>query len=707
MSERYFAVGQLAGLPGMPSTKRRVRARALRERWPWRERNGRGGGREYPLSALPEATQLALAQRMLQECAPQTDEAPPALNPAQALTLGERYERGTYKQKERAQRKLAAVLAYHDLVEGGTLHPVALASAARQAQVSDDSLRRWLQAVEGAAREQWLYLLFGAHAGGAREVEIPTVAWQMLVADYLRPERPSIASCLRRLERAAQKEGWELPHPRTIERRLQALPRAVRVLARHGRKAAAQMYPAQQRDKRALTALQILNGDGYKHNLWVRFPDGEIVRAKTWVWQDVYSNRVLAWRVDKSEHTDVIRLSFGDVVERYGLPEAIVVDNTMAAANKVMTGGTRTRFRFKVKPEEPLGVFPLLGVQVHWATPGHGQAKPVERVFGVGGVGEYIDRAPDFAGAWTGASTLDKPEYDGKTRAVELSDLERVIEREIAAWNAQPGRRSAVAQGRSYDEVFRASYESAPIRRATDAQRRLWLLATEPVRASARDGAITLDAGRAPGMANRYWCAALTDYAGELLVARFDPAQLHRGVHVYTVDGRYLAFADCHAPAGFNDQAAARNHNRARRQFVRAQREMLEAQRRMDVSDVARMVSEAAPQAHVTTLQPRVIRPLRDPMERPAPKPNLTPEQQAEISRFRDEAPIPLRRKLGPGEEARANFEAWLAIDQRKANAEQLSAEDLQLWESYQKTWEYQSQLDMWREREEWRAKYG
>jgi putative transposase len=151
--------------------------------------------------------------------------------------------------------------------------------------------------------------------------------------------------------------------------------------------------------------------------------------------------------------------------------------------------------------------------------------------------------------------------------------LERVIAREIAHWNAMPGpahdalhQRPLVRRG--VQRLLRAQVE---IRKATDAQRRLWLLSTEPVRAHSRDGSITLDAGRVQGerMANRYWDSALIDHAGRQLVAKFDPQRLHEGVHVYTLDGRWICFAACDRPAGFNDQAAARERNRARNEFVR------------------------------------------------------------------------------------------------------------------------------------------
>ena len=453
------------------------------------------------------------------------------------------------------------------------------------------TLDRWLRLVRLQPRQAWLYLLASDHTGRTAKAEMSAEAWEILKADYLRLERPAAAACIHRLRQLArdQDKDWVIPANRTLLRRLKAIPRAVQTLARQGTNALRDLYPAQQRSKAALHALAIINGDGYKHNLWVRFPDGEIARAKTWYWQDVYSSRVVAWRVDKTEHTDMIRLAFGDLVENYGIPEAVLLDNTLAAANKTMSGGVKHRFRFKVREEEPDGVFKLLGCRVMWATPRHGQAKPVERAFGVGGVGEYIDKAPEVAGAWTGGNTMDKPDYDGKTRAIELAELQAVIVREIAAYNAREGRRGANVYGRSFDAVFEESYKVSTIRRATEAQRRLWLLATEPIRASAK-GEIALNAGRIVGerLANRYWAPELVDYAGKMLCARFDPQRLHEGAHIYTADGRYICFAACDKPEAFNDQVAARERARNRNIWMRNQKAMRVAETRMDVLDVVK-----------------------------------------------------------------------------------------------------------------------
>ncbi|MBF0424305.1 MAG: transposase [Magnetococcales bacterium] len=54
---------ELAGLPEMPGTVRRATSRATREGWSRQKHQGRGGGWEYAVSALPAATQVAWVER--------------------------------------------------------------------------------------------------------------------------------------------------------------------------------------------------------------------------------------------------------------------------------------------------------------------------------------------------------------------------------------------------------------------------------------------------------------------------------------------------------------------------------------------------------------------------------------------------------------------------------------------------------------------
>ncbi|CAM3278719.1 transposase domain-containing protein [Xenorhabdus nematophila] len=132
------------------------------------------------------------------------------------------------------------------------------------------------------------------------------------------------------------------------------------------------------------------------------------------------------WRTDVSENSDSIRLALADVVEQYGIPKHVTIDNTRAAANKWMTGGVPNRYRFKVKEDDPKGIIPLLGIKLHWTSVlfgrGHGQDKPVERAFSHGGLGEVVDRHPALAGAYTGPNPMAKPDNYGD-RVIEARHL--------------------------------------------------------------------------------------------------------------------------------------------------------------------------------------------------------------------------------------------------------------------------------------------
>jgi hypothetical protein len=724
-NEEHASAGELAGLPGMPSTERGVRKRAADQEWPSRQRAGRGGGREYPISCLPAETQAALAERALSAVPATGEQSPSSCLPAagalfsstrgtrgaeggsaagetgarpaypsasgsnpdpRSESLAEAFDAKPDTLKAEARLRLAIVQEYHRLRALGFDRAAVAAAVTREREISEATLWRHLGLVKGEPEHLWLYLLVPGHHGRTATAAMSAEAWEFLKAEYLAPERRSAAACIDRLRRAAPGRGWKIPSNRTLLRRIEQIPRSVRVLARDGRKAALQLYPAQQRVRAALAALSIVNADGYKHNVWVVDEDtGVVFRPHTWVWQDVFSSKVLAWRTDETEHTGQIQLAFGDACERFGIPDAVLVDNTLAAANKTMSGGIPHRFRFKVRPEEPLGVFALFNLEVHWATPGHGQAKPVERAFGIGGLGEYVDKAPECARAWAGSSTSDKPEYDGSKKPVPLKVFKAVLEREVAAFNARLSRRSPIARGRSFDAVFAESYARLVVRRPSEAQRRLWLLSTEevPVR---RDGTIVLDAGRLVGeqRANRYWAADLVDLAGRKVVARFDPQELHKGVHVYTADGRYLCFAECVDPAAFNDQAAAREHARNRRTFIKAARVQLQAERRMDELATSRLLAGAqGPGGAAPAIKaPKVVRPeFRHPLERPRIHPRaLDADEQRYMAQLEAEGAAPLQVNVHELRSDTDKHAYWTTLDARRAAGETLADRDEDFW---------------------------
>ena len=570
--------------------------RAKSEHWLHTTERTQGGRRHlYPIGALPSdvrakveiaAAKLALAA--ISTPAPANDDpvTEAAAASADSATAWAWFDRQPDSTKAEARRKAEALDAVATLVGQGLGLTAARDSVAAAIGDSPRTLIRWGARVKGIPRADWLPALADQYAGGTRTAECTPAAWKAFKADYLRQEQPTAASCYGRLRRAAAAEGWTIPSLKTLERRIEAeVPQAVRTLLRQGPEALKRSYPHQTRDRSVFTAMQAVNADGHKFDVFCRWPDGTVGRPVMVAFQDLYSGKILSWRIGRSECQEAVRLTIRDMVATWGIPEQCWLDNGRNFASKWITGGTATRYRFKVRDDEPDGALTLLGVQVHWTTPYWGQAKPIERAFR--DLCDTVAKHPVCAGAWTGNNPLAKPENYG-SKAIPIADFIAMANQEIAHHNARPGRRAATAAGRSLDETFAESYARSVVRRATEEQLRQMLLAGEGLRLDAKSGALTL-------FGNRYWTEALGAHAGRKVVVRFDPETLAAPVPVYTLDGRFLATADRIEAAGFDDVAAAKSHARARGDYLRATRQAADAQVRLDALD---------PVARVTPLEP-------------------------------------------------------------------------------------------------------
>ncbi|WP_324251181.1 transposase domain-containing protein [Xanthomonas campestris] len=582
-------------------TKRSAERRAAKESWPFATKTGRGGVRRmYASTSLPKDVQAALFLRsgVISPSSAAVERVrerrPTAVaSAAHIQSAWQRYEAVPQHLKTEAARRLRALQAVEQLVAEG--HPVLDARTLVAVQLqresvrgaSEASLARWAAQIAGVEKQHRLAMLVPAYTGRTVTAEIPSEAWDLFKADYLRVEAPTASSCYDRVARIAKVKQWVLPSLKTFQRRIKAeLPRGVLVLSRQGQEAFNRTFPAQERDRSIFHALEAVNADGHKFDVFAKWPDGTIARPIMVGVQDLYSGKLLGYRIAETESADLARFAFRDVVERYGIPEKVWLDNGRGFASKMLTGGTANRFRFKVREDDPTGVLTAMGCEIHWATPYHGQAKPIERAWR--DLCDRVAKHPAFAGAYTGNKQDAKPENYG-SKAVPLDEFVRVLNEEVAAHNARDGRRTRVAAGGSFDKAFAGSYAQCTIRKASGEQLRQMLLATDVVTSDSRDGSVRLSG-------NRYWSEAIAPYAGQKLMLRFDPEHLHTEVQVYTLANVYLGEAECIAAVGFADTGAAREHARAKKQFRRATKQQLDAERRMDVASVAAQLPSPMPE---------------------------------------------------------------------------------------------------------------
>lgn len=583
----WFSAAELEALalPAIPGTRRGIAMAADAQGWQTRRRQGRGGGVEYHIGSLPLATRAKLALEA-------SFAARPAAEPraaAKAVLSDEAawawYERQPETRQKQARERLEAVDAVAHLVAQGTLKVAAMQMIAAERDICLATLYGWEDLVRGVPKEHRLPRLAPRSAGreGMRAACDPdALAW--LRSAWLSPSRRTVENCIRALRKVAPSKGWHaLPSDRTLRRHIEAIDRPTSAFHRDGAEAADRLFPMLRRDRSALHALEMVNTDGHRFDVMVEWPDGTKGRPICIAFQDEYAGKILSWRVDLTENADAFRLAFGDLVEKFGIPDHVTVDNTLAAANKTMSGGVNRRFRFKRREEEPLGIFPLLGVEVHFTRPYSGQSKKIERAWG--DFARDIARHPAFEGAYLGNSTTNKPHNHG-ARAVPLAQFLAVLTEMVADHNARPGRTAQNCQGRSFDATFDESYARSPIRRATPEQQRVWLLAVQDVTVR-QDSTVTL-------LGNRYHHPQMVHHIGRPVVLRFDPDKLHAPVHLYRADGAFICTAECWEDAGFADTEAARRIATAKKLRRKGVKLVADAQKVFDAEELARDLAAVA-----------------------------------------------------------------------------------------------------------------
>jgi len=199
-------------------------------------------------------------------------------------------------------------------------------------------------------------------------------------------------------------KGWDWPCWSTIRRHWNSLPEAQKLHARYGHEETAKRLaqPA-MRDKTSILPLEWVSLDGRTKDFWAHSGDGKARRFTFLALVDCATNFVLAWELAESENArSTVRL-IKRACENWGIFDRLYPDNGSAFAGHLVAGGAVHKFRnakTKMQGVKPLGICHHLGIAIHFALPGNGQAKPAERCFA--SLSRVIDDRPEFKGAHAG-----------------------------------------------------------------------------------------------------------------------------------------------------------------------------------------------------------------------------------------------------------------------------------------------------------------
>ncbi|OYU38637.1 MAG: transposase [Pseudorhodobacter sp. PARRP1] len=703
-SQEWWTAEEIAAaaLPDLPASKRGVNMHAETRRWrevgpiAARHREGaKGGGWEYNWQLFPDRAKRQLLQAAAVKSA--APEAPARQSRDEAWAWYETLPQSV-KAKAEARLKVIQQVEALEALQGRGRH-LASVDVGKLTGTGTRTIWTWFSMIEGVRVDDRLpYLAPRNRAAVAwvRSKEYSPEFFEVLAADFLRLGQPPFSDSYRRAVRIAKAKGWDVLPERTMRRIMdRRVSNLSQILARRGVEAATRLYPPQVRDKSALAPMEAVNADFHKFDVFVSWPvpKGEaplITRPQMVAFQDIFSGRILSWRLDLNPNSVAVQLCAGDMIETWGIPEHILLDNGREFAAKDITGGALTRYRFKVKEDDVPGLFTALGTKIHFATPYHGQAKPIERAFR--DMCKSIALDPRFAGAYTGNTPLAKPEDYG-SRAIALEEFQRVVAEGIEEHNTRVGRRSEVAWGRSFAQVFDEAYASAPIRKATEAQRRLWLLGAEGVRAK-NTGAIWYQK-------NEFYADWLHEHAGKRLIIRFDLAAFHDGIHVYSFDNEYLGFAPCRQAVGFFSADEERSITRLRKAWLKAEKAALAAHRTLTAAEVGQMMDETAP-VPLSPVESKVVKGVfgknKGVPKRPRSAPTMSEAEvaQAQVVMLSDAAARQAQIAADDADTPRERFKRALELEQQIAAGEPITKDQRAALAAYQTSPEYIAERIMW-----------
>lgn len=594
---------ELLGLETMPTTLQGIAFKARNENWERRRKQGvKGNVYEYAFTSLPQEVQAEILLNTQSENKAEDKTAAQAQMSESAWNV---MSSATFEQEKRAERRFNAVLKLARLIENGAPLMIAMdkvvefyAENSEQTaeKISKGSLKRWWYKVKNFPQRDWLPMLLDRSGleVESRFAEVPELAWQFFLKDYLRKSQPKFSACYYRLTLAAEENGWDIPSLQTFKRKLKReFTAAELALARGGEHELRELTAPQIRTVEHLEAYEIVNGDGYQHNVFVDwYEDGSRpIRPKTWFWQDVRTRRILAYCTDDSENGDQIRQATLRMIKQFGIPKKILMDNTRAASDKQTT---QQRKRGKQKQDGIVidGMFDRLGIKVIrtlvFKGRGNGRAKPIERAFKRDSLPAYVDGDVRLEKYFTGWSVTEKTEDYQFKKGVSKALFLEILEQGVRLWNDKADRETELGQGiYSANQLWERDYAQTAQVFATDEQLRQLMLLGESTKVD-KHGRFTLKAGYTlNNQKNIYEAPALIGGNVGSVIVRYDPDNLHGTVHIYDLNGVYLCDAECVEKTAFDSEEGARVQKRLINEKSRIAKKMVENHEKLNDHEMA------------------------------------------------------------------------------------------------------------------------
>lgn len=453
--------------------KSNVLARATREGWTSQKRSGRGGGSEWLVASMPEATRIQIAKAVAENSAPAL---PVSCNdvviPDWANDIGLARFRLVMEWRERCakskQTKSMASAMFELAYRSGQLLPNI---HEQLGDISIKTLYRW-DAILRDHNDDYQALCDRRGtwtSGGAKGLgQVGREAESVFLKAYLNDRKPSMRLAWLATCSVLEKQGLSTPSYSSVARmfkRFDAENHDVVVLMREGSKALDdKVGKFMNRDDGLLKVGDVLVADGHKLNFLIINPEtGKPARYTLIGWQDWASRVFLGFELMLSENTQAIAASLYNAIVRLGKkPGCVLLDNGKAFKNRF--------FEAKADIAELDGLYLRLGISVVHSQPYVGRTKIIERWWG-----DFDRQAECAIDSYIGRNIADKPAHLMRNEQWQqsrqtgwvptLEDAKRIIT-DYAKWKAlqphpkRPGSSPwvvfAAGRGEGFSEEERA-----------------------------------------------------------------------------------------------------------------------------------------------------------------------------------------------------------------------------------------------------------
>jgi len=595
MTATWFTARLIAdlALPGLPSTERGVRKRADADGWQFRQRGASGGGREYPVTAMPAEARAELLRRAA-DAVPAVPTQPelPGL-PAPATQHLADWQRRTMDARAAILaevNRLAAVSSVRSAMmeivaraETGTLAPHI------QAMIADANARGG----KTGSRHLSLRTLYRWHQDAQRGVSalapvapaapeaMPAWAPALLKA-YRRPSKPKLAEVLRDHLPALLPEGAAMPSYAAARRFLDRLSIVDRERGRRGANELLAVQAFKRRSTDSLQPLDVVTADGHSFKADVAHPmHGNPFRPEVCALMDTATRYVFGWSAGLAESSAVVMDAIRCGVEQLGQFGIFYTDNGSGFIAQAMT-------------HEVLGFLSRIGATPENSTPGRAQARgKIERIqqtlwkAAARELPTYAGRDMDREARRRVVKLVERDlkERGGSRLLMDWQDFLAWIGQVVQRYNARP--HSGLPRIR--DAVTGALRHMSPAEALADHQARGWQPMTLPAEVlpdlfrpyemrMTRRGEVRLPWGI-------YFHQALVPHGGEMVRVGYD---IHDGSRVWVrteQDGRLICVAERGANVIPEQPASKVEHARevretARLRLLNDKAELIRAERR-------------------------------------------------------------------------------------------------------------------------------